>query len=83
MDPQEESLKSGTEIKDITGELVLDSGSQSIEMAKGDYSLYYQNIASSILGDEELEVTTKEACFVMELMEICTESDKSGEWRVL
>ena len=81
MDPQEEFLKTGVDAEDNYGKLDLASGIEKVEILKGDYSLYYQNIADSILNQTELKVTGQEALFIMKLIEICKESSKSNHWR--
>lgn len=89
LDPQENNLKKGMlgnnetlgkDIPELYGNLSLENEDKIIETIPGNYNLYYENIAESIFDRNKLEVTSEEALFTMELLELCMESYHQQKW---
>jgi scyllo-inositol 2-dehydrogenase (NADP+) len=87
LDVQEKAFKAGLppegqdwgkEDPEAWGKLYLEDQIQSLETERGDYRLFYQNIAEAISKRGELAVTMEEAITVLEVIEAAFKSQKEG-----
>jgi len=89
IDPQEEMLKAGhlpneedwgTEPPEEWGTLLYEKEGEEVEelvqTLPGDYSIFYNNVASCIRNGAELLVKPEEAVDVLKILEACLQSDK-------
>ena len=53
---------------------------QKIPTIDGNYRGFYSNVTSTIKKIDSLVVSTNEALFVMEIMELCLKSAKEEKW---
>ncbi|GHB29820.1 oxidoreductase [Mongoliitalea lutea] len=88
LDVQEKALKEertpkgpnwGMEPAQSWGQLHLAHASMSYPTERGDYRLYYQNIAEAIQGKSSLLVKMEEAILVLRIIEAAFESHQTGK----
>ncbi|WP_215141278.1 Gfo/Idh/MocA family oxidoreductase [Exiguobacterium qingdaonense] len=79
LDPQEEALKQGKLSSDVleTGILSTDE-SETIQVEKGDYLMYYQQLAESYVTRQPV-VSLKDATLTTQMIELARQSSESGE----
>ena len=87
LDVQEQAFKDGKKPEGVEwgvdsvekyGQLYLETETLPYPTIKGDYRIFYQNIADAILGKKPLQVTLTQAISVLKLLEASFESSKSG-----
>lgn len=87
LDVQEKAMKAGLaprgddwglEPEESWGKLYLENETKPHPTLRGDYRLFYQNIADAILGRAELQVKVEEAVMVLEIIEAAFESNQEG-----
>ncbi|MBC6367768.1 oxidoreductase [Algoriphagus sp. AK58] len=87
LDVQEQAFKDGrkpegtdwgVDPEERWGKLYLENETRSLPTERGDYRIFYQNIADAILGKANLEVTLDQATSVLKLIESSFKSAKEG-----
>lgn len=87
LDVQEKAMKAGLppsgedwglEPQDSWGRLYLENETKPYPTLRGDYRLFYQNIADAILGKTTLQVKMEEAILVLEIIEAAFKSQQEG-----
>lgn len=87
LDVQEKAFKAGEmpegpnwglENAEAWGELHLEHTSMAFETERGDYRLFYQNVADAIIQKHTLRVTIDEAITVLEIIEAAFQSHHEG-----
>ncbi|EOZ96529.1 Myo-inositol 2-dehydrogenase [Indibacter alkaliphilus LW1] len=73
-----EGLNWGLEDAEAWGELHLENTYMTYETERGDYRLFYQNIADAILKKHTLRVKIEEAITVLEIIEAAFLSNREG-----
>lgn len=71
----------GKEPKELWGKLNTEEDEKLIESERGDYRNFYQNICNAITGQENLEVTPKQASEVIKVIELAKRSN-AGKCRL-
>ncbi|MCC5913763.1 MAG: Gfo/Idh/MocA family oxidoreductase [Balneolaceae bacterium] len=91
MDPQEESLASGSDLNSLKfgveeaeryGELItVESGKvirKKVPSQKGEYGEFYNNLNAAIRGEKQIMVKPEEAAEVIRLIELARQSHREG-----
>lgn len=92
LDVQEKAMKAGipprgddwgVEPEESWGKLYLENDTKTYPTLRGDYRLFYQNIADAILGRAALQVKMEEAMMVLEIIEAAFKSHQEGRRVIL
>jgi scyllo-inositol 2-dehydrogenase (NADP+) len=88
LDVQEKAFKAGEipdgvnwglESSEAWGQMYLENSSASYPTERGDYRLFYQNIADAIHGKAPLKVKMEEAILVLQIIEAAFRSNAEGK----
>lgn len=73
-----EGINWGLEDSEAWGQMYLENSSGPYPTERGDYRLFYQNIADSINGKASLKVKMEEAILVLQIIEAAFKSNEEG-----
>uniref|UniRef100_UPI0035935D87 Gfo/Idh/MocA family oxidoreductase n=1 Tax=Aquiflexum sp. TaxID=1872584 RepID=UPI0035935D87 len=71
-----EGVNWGLEASEAWGQMYLENSSGSYQTERGDYRLFYQNIADTINGKASLKVKMEEAILVLQIIEAAFKSNE-------
>lgn len=78
-----EGVNWGIETSEAWGQMYLENSSGSYPTERGDYRLFYQNIADTINGKSSLKVKMEDAILVLQIIEAAFKSNEEGRRVVL